>query len=491
MRKLVAIVCALCVAGCVWSQTFHDCNLFGTQTIMGTARFVGMAGAMTALGGDPSAVNNNPAGLGVFRHDEISISADWLHKGLTVGNGDKCVNSFPELSQVALVFAIHLNDKQKGMPYCNFMLGYQRLNNFRLNTLAKGPLTASQTNLMAFNTNGLVAGDFVSDPWANQDIGWLSIFGVNNHLISTPNASSTEWSSVVNSGEQVVSETSIVEAGSVDEYTFACGGNISNKVYIGLSVNLRTLSYSKSVSYSELFSNGKGYTMASTFSADGLGVNGNFGIIYRPIKLFRIGASFQTPSAMNTKFTNSVYCDDTYYDNGYSDNAYQMPMRSTFGFAFQIGNYGLISAEYDYVHQITRMFEDGAGLAMQDQHMLKCGMEWIAAKHCFFHAGYAFATTAANEDNMFHSPDAALYKFAPHYASTRTDTEYLLNKSNHFASVGVGYHGKTWIADVAYQCAVSKANFYPFIHDFNNLQTMNYNCITHRVVVTLAWQHKN
>ena len=37
------------------------------REVSGTARYVGMGGAMTAVGGDPSAVRDNPAGLGVYR----------------------------------------------------------------------------------------------------------------------------------------------------------------------------------------------------------------------------------------------------------------------------------------------------------------------------------------------------------------------------------------------------------------------------------------
>jgi hypothetical protein len=43
---------------------------------MGTARYVGMGGAMTAIGGDPSAAIDNPAGLGLYRRSEISVTID-------------------------------------------------------------------------------------------------------------------------------------------------------------------------------------------------------------------------------------------------------------------------------------------------------------------------------------------------------------------------------------------------------------------------------
>ena len=45
----------------------QDVQRLSERQIIGTACFVGMGGAMTAIGGDPSAVLDNPAGLGLYR----------------------------------------------------------------------------------------------------------------------------------------------------------------------------------------------------------------------------------------------------------------------------------------------------------------------------------------------------------------------------------------------------------------------------------------
>ena len=58
---------------CTWSQ---DYTRLSERTIIGTARYVGMSGAMTAIGGDPSAVTDNPAGLGLYRRAEAMATMD-------------------------------------------------------------------------------------------------------------------------------------------------------------------------------------------------------------------------------------------------------------------------------------------------------------------------------------------------------------------------------------------------------------------------------
>ena len=62
------------------AQTIHPYGLeqmisVADDDLIGTTRFIGLAGAMTAVGGDPSAVLRNPAGLGIYRHSQFSVSA--------------------------------------------------------------------------------------------------------------------------------------------------------------------------------------------------------------------------------------------------------------------------------------------------------------------------------------------------------------------------------------------------------------------------------
>ena len=63
------VLCALSLSA--WSQ--DDARL-SERTLTGTARYMGMGGAMTAIGGDPSAVRDNPAGLGLYRRMEVLVT---------------------------------------------------------------------------------------------------------------------------------------------------------------------------------------------------------------------------------------------------------------------------------------------------------------------------------------------------------------------------------------------------------------------------------
>lgn len=44
--------------------------------LRGTARFMSMGGAFTALGGDLSVLGQNPGGIGIYRSSEVGLSLD-------------------------------------------------------------------------------------------------------------------------------------------------------------------------------------------------------------------------------------------------------------------------------------------------------------------------------------------------------------------------------------------------------------------------------
>ena len=56
------------------AQTVYDATNIASKDLSGTARFVGMGGAMGALGGDISTIGTNPAGIGIYRSNDIVAS---------------------------------------------------------------------------------------------------------------------------------------------------------------------------------------------------------------------------------------------------------------------------------------------------------------------------------------------------------------------------------------------------------------------------------
>ena len=74
MKKMILAVIAMGMGLPAAAQdTYESARLLGSD-LNGTARYVGMGGAMEALGADISTMSSNPAGIGLFRHSTASVS---------------------------------------------------------------------------------------------------------------------------------------------------------------------------------------------------------------------------------------------------------------------------------------------------------------------------------------------------------------------------------------------------------------------------------
>lgn len=79
MKRLVFILMSAFTVVPLFSQeTYENANI-ATEDLNGTARYVGMGGAMDALGADISTIATNPAGIGLFRHSVAMFLSVLFH----------------------------------------------------------------------------------------------------------------------------------------------------------------------------------------------------------------------------------------------------------------------------------------------------------------------------------------------------------------------------------------------------------------------------
>ena len=76
MKKLLFIAIASAVPAISMAQAAVDVANLSQFDLRGTARFMSMGGAFTALGGDLSTLTQNPAGIGIYRSSEVGITLD-------------------------------------------------------------------------------------------------------------------------------------------------------------------------------------------------------------------------------------------------------------------------------------------------------------------------------------------------------------------------------------------------------------------------------
>ena len=102
MKKIFAVAALMTVMMPVAAQETYENAKIAQEDLNGTARYVGMGGAMEALGADISTMSSNPAGIGMFRRSTASLSASVVSQtGVSnqVG-GSKTNASFDQLGFV-------------------------------------------------------------------------------------------------------------------------------------------------------------------------------------------------------------------------------------------------------------------------------------------------------------------------------------------------------------------------------------------------------
>lgn len=489
MKKIIILLVTVFSVSLISAQTGMDALKYIQSDINGTARYMSMAGAFGALGGDVSAIKDNPAGLGVYRSFDLNTtynfqmqnaSSDW--NGIKV-NDNMYRGRFNNLSYVmALPTWKAENGYTEGLISSNFSFSYNRLKQFDRNVYAKtNEMSASLTDYMAYLQN--IHPYFINGQdmqYNYDDVGWLTALGYWGFLINeTANADGDSiWQSDLFAGEKVDPSYIMTERGYIDEYAFAWSGNFSNRFYLGIGINLKTISYNMSSSYRETYTNSE-YTLKNLYSASGVGFDLSLGAIYRVTDAFRISAAIHTP----TVFSITEYYDPILYyavqhstlgnksgttgPNYSFKDSYKLtnPFQFNAGLAYIIGKKGLISAEYVYNAYSNARYTDSYGNSsnfeevnsdiknmIKDGHTIKIGGEYRVNSNVSLRAGLATmsGTTTQNAQKSMASN------------TPRTDAEYFLQNRTNYLTAGIGYQENGWYIDFAYMHKASNQEFMPF-----------------------------
>jgi len=514
MKKGIGILVVVMLNSLIISaQSELDISKFIIPDITGTARYMSMGGAMGAVGGDASAIKDNPAGLGIYRSSEMTGTLNILRQNTdATWYGLNSANNLYKLgtNNFSLIISSATkrskSGKTSGLQNSNFSFSYQKLKDFNRQLNINGGLSSSSmTDYMAYFTQGISESNLQStdsyEPFDNTYIPWLSVLAYEGYLIN-PSTNNTEWNSILGDGEKVTPSYYLTERGSIDEYSFSWAGNFSHQFYLGVTANIQSIYYNATTKYNEAFNQGGSMDLKNVVESSGNGFNLNIGAILRPIDAFRMGISFQTPTvfSISEDYSSLLNYDTQQQGNirtpgGYNSFKLQTPLQFTASVAYLFGKNGLISAEYDYIDMKTTKLMDnnnstydlveeneGMNTAYNSTNTIKIGAEYRLTDNFSLRGGYAFMDKI-NPDNA--------QKFMKDN-TIRTDTEYFLHNSTRYITGGFGYHEESWFLDFAYMNKLNKEKFYPY--NSNNLaesvqgSPANVNTTNNNFVITLGFK---
>ena len=424
-RRFIVGLTALAVSLALQAQDYYR---LGERTITGTARYVGMSGAMSAIGGDPSSAHDNPAGLGLYRRSELLISFDeTLDYTWQVGayNARQTANTL-FVPNASVVIALPQNNK--------FLFSYRRQHLYNRRVYGAGE-------------NGYSLGAILN----SLDIPLGIAYGKDN----------------ANTAHNLL----LKESGAINEYAFNWAINISDSWYVGAGLQIQSYNLTADASYLESFTGNSYNQNATTLLYYGASASLSAGLIYRPLEWLRLGFGIQTNSLGNLHIhstgTFSAQTDSLRFSYApemttHENNVLVQPLHTSTSVAFQIGAYGMVALQYDYFHQPKEI----------DKHSLRAGIEVIPVLGFYINAGYACESTFKQDRVVAVDP-----------SFDRQDTYFQMPRLAHYGSLALGYRGKHMIAQVAYQYRRQHFNLYA--HEF--VAPYNICADTHRIVVTIGW----
>lgn len=504
MKTKYSIIAALALVAVPLSaqETYQDTKLVDSE-LNGTARYVGMGGAMEALGADISTIGSNPAGIGLFRSSQVSLSGGFVaQKDATTSpsfgginariDGNKTNASF---DQVGLVYAFRTSQSS----FLNFAFNYHKSRNFDQILTAGGVLNkASQNKLTAmkypygtdYNWNGVDA---------NYSALLTPIMNEENKQVGLDYLNGTEYLF----GQY--------QKGYIGEYDFNISGNLNDRVFLGLTVGLRDVNYRSNSYYTENLEQNAMAESWEDLRIDGQGFDLKAGVIFRPVETspFRIGLYVNTPTwyDLTLSSANDVTMTDVAgsLDKGQkADYDYKVYTPWKFGVSlghtlagclalgatYEYSDYGSIDNRINdggYYDDWSYYFQQSSSDRTMNRHTkstlkgvstLKLGMEFKPMPEFSIRLGYNYMSPMFSEngfrDGSLESPGSA-------YA---TSTDYTNWKSTNRVTAGFGYQMKKFFVDLAYQYSQTDGDFYPFMSYVANSASSPDNCIADGVKVS-------
>lgn len=505
-KSLITAAIAASLPLLAGAQTATDAFQLSQQGLRGTARFMSMGGAFTALGGDLSTLNQNPGGIGLYRNSEIGATLDinmLSSKSTTQGFSASSSMTKANCNNFGYIGAVYTGSDI--MPYFNWGASYSRTASFdRRFKGSIGNLQGSLTNLIAgyttqdaFSDSDLSGGtDY--NPYLDSQASWMSILAYNSFMI-TPVGSPTNYQGMWQNGTSGYGSFASEEKGYTDEYAINFGGNISNIVYWGMGFGITDLEYRQSVYYTEDMENASipvldndGNTIGTTTGGGGFGLdswkhiwgsgfNFKIGAIVRPINELRLGFAVHTPTYYNLKQEGFAQTDfgmgggisgtnqvnDGYVD--YFEWKLRTPWRIMAGVAGVIGSQAILSLDYEYRPMQKTHVSDRDGYAYTDingdittyykaVNILRLGAEYRISPSWSVRAGYQWQSSPVEQS--FERGEEYVYTDGPD--DTETTPSFTIDKTRQYVTCGLGYRYKNFYADAAYVHGIRKGAFQTF-----------------------------
>ncbi|EDM42828.1 putative hemin receptor [unidentified eubacterium SCB49] len=360
------------------AQNIQDVVRVSSDEPIGTARYLAMSGAFTALGGDLSSVGINPASSAVFLSGSGNVSLGILDKANDSQYENRTargIDTDVALNQAGGVFVF--NNFNENSKWKKFTLGlnYDNTNNYDNFLTANGTSNTSISNFFLSEAQGipldllqLQGGETIADLYSflgeTEGVTAQNAFlGYQGFLIDpledTP--SNLVYTNAVN-GNNFNQEYAKETSGYSGKYTLNVAAQYTDNFFFGVNLNTHTIEYRERKTFRE--QNNTPNTSADFVLFEenllslGNGFSAQIGAIAKIKNNIRLGLSYETPtwyeiSEETTQYLRTVSESqnrDIRLDPGviniFQTHQVKTPSKLQMGAAYIFGQKGLISLDY-------------------------------------------------------------------------------------------------------------------------------------------------
>ncbi|WP_116789344.1 OmpP1/FadL family transporter [Flavobacterium psychrotrophum] len=425
MKKILFSAAMIMAAVTSYAQqdlnTAADAVRYSLDNLTGTARFRAMGGAFGAVGGDPSAINVNPAGSAIFMYNTGTAtlsSYNMNNQANYFGTNRKQNDNTFDLNQIGGFFVFNNAKEDAFMNKFTLGFNYENTQTFE-NIVGISGVNPTGSIVDYFlnyaNNSGVTLGTLQNEYFENLSFAEQQAYlGYNAYAINpvNNNAGNTAYTTNDPDNGNRYQDSYIATTGFNGKVALNFAAQLAKRFYLGANLNVHFSDYINNTSFYEDTNNGtnaglqelqfntRRYTYGGGFSL-------NVGAIAKITESFRLGAAYESPTWMrlqdeiNQNITG-VSSGVRYYTNpGVTmvgdDYTIKTPAKYTGSAAFIIGKKGLISVDYAMRNYANTKYTGNRYSVLNDQLSqtldwageLRVGTEW-RVKQLSLRAGYRF-----------------------------------------------------------------------------------------------------
>ena len=379
MRSLFYLGAMSIMSQFLVSQTLNDITYLTKTGLNGSARYTSMAGAFGALGGDLTAISNNPAASSVFLNTEIGGSINFQarkNEGKYSGESRSMDEEAFYFDQFGAVFVFNNTDEENPWSRISAAINVNRIANFDQQTSLSGNNNKSIADYFLYFANGIAFEDIqlydnetISDiyRYLGDEIGFgaqQGFLGYQSYIIDPFSSNDLEKSYLSNiTSSKYGNNLEIVNSGFHRKTSFNFSAFYQNILHLGVNLNSHKLEFRNNQDFFEGEHDLNSFVYDVNFSNDlisyGNGFSIQFGAILK-LKKIRLGASYDSPQWIDiqdeTQQKLSAYRFDNGFEiqeiidpeitNSYSPYRLKIPSKTSLSFAYIFDIVGLISIDY-------------------------------------------------------------------------------------------------------------------------------------------------